>query len=160
RNRDCTAFADQPRLLVITPVFNEARHIEVVAAAMAAQTRLPDLWVVVDDGSTDGTHALLPELPFVRGLTLTRDDDTGTDGLAPAREIRAFNIAWNAVQDESRWDLIAKVDGDMALPPDYFERLIEQFAQRPRLGMAGGHYSERRSDGTWEPIRIPEHSVS
>ncbi len=39
----------EQRLLVISPVHNEASHIELIAHALAAQTRRPDLWIVVDD---------------------------------------------------------------------------------------------------------------
>ena len=45
------------RLVLITPARNEASHIERTAAAVAAQTRRPDRWLVVDDGSSDETPA-------------------------------------------------------------------------------------------------------
>ncbi len=47
------------RLLLISPVRNEQAYLELVADAVAAQTRPPDLWVVVDDGSTDRTPRIL-----------------------------------------------------------------------------------------------------
>lgn len=150
------------RLVVITPVFNEAEHIGLVAASMAAQTRPPDLWVVVDDGSTDHTLELLrrvePELSFLRVIALARDDGRALDGLAQGRVIRAFNAGWSSIAGDG-WDLIAKIDGDIDLPPHYFARVIEEFGRSPRLGMAGGHCAERRSDGSWRPLRIHEHHV-
>ena len=72
------------RLLVISPVRNEAAHIERVARAVAAQELLPAAWVVVDDGSTDDTveilRALQAELPF-----LTIVERSNTAGRRPAR---------------------------------------------------------------------------
>ena len=134
----------------------------VVAASIAAQTRAPDLWVVVDDGSTDGTPELLrrlkAELAFLRVISLPRDDGRGRDGLAQAREIRAFNIGWSSAA-EDHWDLIAKVDGDMQLPDRYFEQLIERFGEHPQLGMAGGRYIEQRPNGSWRRMRLPDHCV-
>ena len=60
----------EPRILVISPVRNEAAHIERVVRAMAAQQLAPALWLVVDDSSTDGTlellRALEPQVPFLR----------------------------------------------------------------------------------------------
>ena len=59
------------RLVVISPVRNEAAHIERVVRAMAFQTVRPVLWLVVDDASTDGTRekleAAMPDVdPGVR----------------------------------------------------------------------------------------------
>ena len=65
-----------PRLLVISPVFNEAHHLGVVAASIAGQTLRPERWIVVDDGSTDQTPELLrrlrTELSFLRAIALSR----------------------------------------------------------------------------------------
>ena len=50
------------RFLIISPMRNEAAHVERVARALAAQTVPPAEWVVVDDGSTDDTAARLQAL--------------------------------------------------------------------------------------------------
>ena len=50
------------RVCVITPVFNDAEMLAVTGASMAAQTRAPDRWVIVDDGSTDGTGEVADRL--------------------------------------------------------------------------------------------------
>ena len=47
---------------VVTPARNEAENLKRLAAALAAQTRKPKVWAVVEDGSTDGTWGLLTEL--------------------------------------------------------------------------------------------------
>ncbi len=86
------------RLVLITPARNEASHIERTAAAVAAQTRRPDRWLVVDDGSTDATPALLrhleAELPFLEVLSAPQSGHApAADRLALAAEARAFNWA-------------------------------------------------------------------
>jgi poly-beta-1,6-N-acetyl-D-glucosamine synthase len=57
-------------LLLITPARDEAAHLERTIRAVAAQTQRPDLWLIVDDGSTDATPEILAhaaaELPFLR----------------------------------------------------------------------------------------------
>src|SRR5215216_4501584 len=50
------------RLLVISPVRNEAEHLERVVASLEQQTRRPDLWLIVDDHSTDATPGILRRL--------------------------------------------------------------------------------------------------
>ena len=49
----------KPSYVVITPVRDEVEHIERTIESMAAQSNLPTRWVVVDDGSTDGTGEIL-----------------------------------------------------------------------------------------------------
>jgi biofilm PGA synthesis N-glycosyltransferase PgaC len=131
------------RLLVVSPVRNEAAHIERVARAVAAQTRPPDLWLVIDDGSSDNTASILAglerELDFmsVHAMPRTSREDAVKDRLAAAAAPRAFNFGL----DRAPWRTfthIAKLDGDTELPPRYFELLLEQFASNPRLGLAGG----------------------
>lgn len=76
------------RLLVISPVHNEAAHLELIAEAMARQTRPPDLWVLVEDNSTDDTPEIVARLAenidFVRAIS-TAEPSPAT-GLPPATE--------------------------------------------------------------------------
>ena len=58
------------RYVLITPCRDEARYARRTLESVAAQTVRPDLWVVVDDGSSDQTPQILAEyaqkLPFLR----------------------------------------------------------------------------------------------
>ncbi len=143
------------RLLVVSPVRNEAAHIERVGLALAAQTRPPDMWVVIDDRSTDETPQILErlaaQLDFMKVLQSPPPDQekTSKDRLAIAAEARAFNIALKEVSWQS-FTHIAKLDGDIELPPDYFELLLARFAAEPDLGLAGGVLREPEGDG-WGP---------
>jgi hypothetical protein len=145
------------RLLVISPVRNEAAHIERVTRAMAAQTRSPDAWVVVDDSSTDKTRIVLErlaaELPFMRIIDGPGSVGKVKDRLAAAAAPRAFNLALNGVE-WSDFTHIAKLDGDTELPPRYFELLLARFAANPQLGLAGGVRRER-IDGRDRIERVP-----
>jgi biofilm PGA synthesis N-glycosyltransferase PgaC len=149
-------------LLLITPVRNEAAHIVRTARAVEAQTRPPDLWVVVDDGSDDPTPDLLrrlaAEIPYLRVLTTPRGHTKhGPDRLALAAEARAFNWALSQV-DLDGYTHIGKLDGDIELPADYFERLLERMEREPRLGIAGGMLLEP-DGGRWRRERVPEYHV-
>jgi poly-beta-1,6-N-acetyl-D-glucosamine synthase len=145
------------RLLVISPVRNEAKHIETVAHALAAQTRPPDCWLVIDDESTDGTSehllALAPEVPFMQVVDSTQVTGPTRDRLAAAAEARVFNCALRSVSWRS-YTHVAKLDGDIELPPDYFEVLLSEFARDHELGLAGGVLLERTLDG-WALDPVP-----
>jgi glycosyltransferase involved in cell wall biosynthesis len=150
------------RLLLITPARDEALHLERTVRAVAAQTRAPDLWLIVDDGSVDETPQLLEhfaqEIPFLDGRQApAREESPGGDGLALAAEAVAFNAALQSV-DLAGFTHIGKLDADVELPPEYFERLLERFEDEPELGIAGGVLLERGSRG-WAPTRIPAHHV-
>ena len=150
------------RLLVITPVRNEAANVERTIRAMAAQTRPPDLWVVVDDGSEDDTAAiarsLAEEVPFMRVEPAPAlPAGAGRDRLAAAAELRAFNAALGAL-DWRSYTHVGKLDGDVELPPEWYERLLERFAAEPRLGIAGGDLLEPAGDG-WELLAVPDYHV-
>ena len=149
-------------MLVVSPVRNEAAHIERVVRAVAAQTHPPARWVVVDDGSTDGTLDLLRslehEVDFLRVVAHSGDAGEMRDRLAVGRAPRAFNVGLRLVLDEQDFTHIVKLDGDIELPPDYFERLLARLAADPRVGLAGGDLVEPRGDKL-ELVRIPRSHV-
>jgi len=153
------------RLLVISPVRNETEHLERVARAIAAQSRPPERWLIVDDHSTDETYPLAErlaaEMPFITPLRAPEHPPLldPRDRLASAAAPRTFNFGLQSL-DWRQFTHIAKLDGDMELPPDYFERILAEFAADPGLGMAGGLRHELVR-GRWRLERVPtEHHVN
>jgi poly-beta-1,6-N-acetyl-D-glucosamine synthase len=67
------------RYAVVTPARNEEENIRRLGAALTAQTQPPAEWVVVDDGSTDGTldvlSALASEHDWIRTVTTPEAKD-------------------------------------------------------------------------------------
>lgn len=131
------------RLVVITPARNEARLLPGLAKSMLAQTVRPLRWVIVDDGSSDGTaefaEALGQEHDWIH---LVRRDDRGRRVLGSG-VIAAFEDGLATVDDE--YDVLAKVDADLTFGARYIERLCQRFEQDPTLGAASGKvYREER----------------
>jgi hypothetical protein len=154
------------RLLLISPVRNEEAHIERIAQAVARQSRVPDLWIVVNDCSTDRTSELLSDLSaqidFLTVLDAPAAARNGivNDRLALAAEVRAFNLGLEST-DWRSFTHIAKLDGDTELPANYFESILGEFERDPTLGLAGGVYADPAPDGDgWQVVGIPsEHHV-
>lgn len=144
---------------MISPVRNETPHLELVARSLAAQTRPPDRWLLVDDGSTDGTYELATrlaaEIPFISVLRAPEPPPLldPRDRLASAAAPRTFNFGLGSV-DWRQYSHIVKLDGDMELPPEYFERILAEFATDAKLGMAGGLRKELVRD-RWRLERVP-----
>jgi GT2 family glycosyltransferase len=131
---------------LITPVRNEIESLPRVAASLTEQTVLPSLWVIVDNGSSDGTLGLANTLSrkhdWVRAIS--RPSEAQSRG-APV--VRAFHAGLREVLTAP--DVLVKLDADTSMGPTYFERLLREFAHDPSLGIASGMGYERQRDGTW-----------
>jgi glycosyltransferase involved in cell wall biosynthesis len=123
---------------VVSPCRDEAKTLPRTIAALRAQTRPPDLWVVVDDGSTDATPDILAraarELPWLRVVTRANRGFRKLGGGV----IDAFYAGLAHAEREGTFDFVAKMDGDIEFPPRYVERLLEEFARDPKLAAASG----------------------
>lgn len=125
------------RYLLISPCRDEAKYLRRTLDSVAAQTVLPALWIVVDDGSTDETPAILEDyalkLPFLR---VVRRTDRGGRKVGPG-VVEAFYDGLGAVNIDD-FDYLCKLDMDLELPARYFELLMERMESNPRIGTTSG----------------------
>jgi len=105
--------------------------------SVMAQSIPPALWVVVDDGSTDETPAILASyrsrMPYLR---VVRRENRGARSVGPG-VIEAFYAGLETVTLEE-FDYVCKLDLDLVMPPRYFETIMERMEANPRLGTASG----------------------
>jgi len=125
------------RYVVVTPVRDEVEFIEQTIKAVASQTVRPLEWVIVDDGSTDGTDRALSrwasELSWLHVVSRPNRGFRKSGGGV----VEAFYDGFNVLQSHD-WHFIVKLDGDLTFSPDYFEKCFEHFSEHPRLGIGGG----------------------
>jgi biofilm PGA synthesis N-glycosyltransferase PgaC len=152
------------RILIISPVRNEAAHIEQVARALSAQELPPARWIVVDDSSTDDTLEILrrleAEISVLTVIEAVKQPKSGQvrDRLARAAAPRTFNVGLAAAGDTRDYTHVMKLDGDIELPPSYLRELTDRMAQDPKLGMAGCLLDEPKEGGGVRRIKIaPNH---
>jgi len=126
--------------VLITPARNEEAFIEGTIVSMVAQTARPLRWVIVSDGSTDGTDAIVKRYAAQHAwIELVRLPERRDRQFAA--KARAFAAGYERMQDLA-FDLVGNLDADITLPPDFYAFLLERFAERPKLGVAGTPFVE------------------
>jgi len=147
------------RYVVISPCRNEARHARRTLDSVLAQSVPPTLWVVVDDGSTDGTPDILADYAARHpSLRVLRRADRGRRAVGPG-VIEAFRDGLATV-DLGAFGYLCKLDLDLDLPAGYFEGLMAKMRAEPRLGTCSGMpYFRTRSGRRVSEKCGPEMSV-
>ncbi|HJR59550.1 MAG TPA: glycosyltransferase family A protein [Vicinamibacterales bacterium] len=144
------------RYAAVTPVRDEAANLPRLAAALASQTCRPAAWIIVDTGSTDDTVRIARDLGTTCPWTTVAHLPAQTQLARGAPIVRAFHHGVAALHDLP--DIVVKLDADVSFDPDYFERLLANFARDPGLGMASGMAYEMEG-GRWQPRFNTANSV-
>jgi biofilm PGA synthesis N-glycosyltransferase PgaC len=134
------------RYVLITPCRDEAAFARYTLDSVVAQSVRPAQWVIVDDGSTDATPAILAEyaarFAFIRVI---RRHDRGRRSVGPG-VVDAFYAGYATI-DPTEFDYLCKLDLDLEIPPRYFELLMHRMEADPRLGTCSGKLYYRGRGG-------------
>ena len=135
--------------ILITPARNEGANIERTIRCVIAQTLRPLRWLIVNDGSTDGTGDVVrtyaKDHDWIELVDMPHHRDRSF-----AAKAHCFNAAYELVRPLA-FDVIGNLDADLSFDPDYFEFLIQKFTDDSTLGVAGtifredGYSSETKS---------------
>ena len=146
-----------PSYAVITPTRNEEQNLARLGLSMTRQNLEPRRWVIVDNGSTDGTaevaRQLAEEYPWITLLEVP-GEATPVRG-API--VRAFHAGVEALDEHV--DAVVKLDADVSFEPDFFERMMSAFERDPSLGITGGLCVERNAAGSWVECHVTRDHV-
>ena len=141
--------------VLITPAHNEESFIEKTLASMVAQTVPPERWVIVDDGSTDGTTEIgenyTSRYPWIELVRLPQRRDRSFAG-----KVHAFNAGLERVQS-LQFEVIGNLDADLSFDADYLEFLMEKFSEDPKLGVAGTPFLENGYDSARDSFEGENH---
>ena len=126
--------------VIVTAARNEAAIIARTLESVVAQSRRPDRWVIVDDGSTDRTAGIVAEYvqqyPWIVLLERPARIDRNFAG-----KVRAVNTGIEALGDLP-FEILVNLDADVSFEPDYMEFLLRKFADDPKLGIAGTPFTQ------------------
>jgi dolichol-phosphate mannosyltransferase len=109
----------EPQVSIVLPTYNEVGNIVRLIDALAALVPEPKEFIVVDDGSTDGTAAAVDELSG-------RNPDVR---LIVRKEERGLSSAIQTGIDASRGSVVVWMDADFSLPPETVPKLLAFLSQ-------------------------------
>jgi biofilm PGA synthesis N-glycosyltransferase PgaC len=129
-----------PSYVLITPARDEAQFIELTIRSVVAQTVRPIKWVIVSDGSTDGTDDIVIKYasanPWIELLRISERRERHFAG-----KVRAFNAGYDRVKDLG-YDVIGSLDADTSFDENYFSFLLLKLVQDHTLGLVGTAFRE------------------
>jgi poly-beta-1,6-N-acetyl-D-glucosamine synthase len=141
--------------VLITPARNEAAFIELTLKSVTTQTVPPRKWVIVSDGSTDGTDDLVKkyaaDFSWIELVQMPERRERSFAGKAVAVSTGQARLG------ELQYDVIGNLDADVSFDSDYFAFLMQRFAENPRLGVGGTAFKEEgNADYNYEFVGL-EH---
>jgi hypothetical protein len=146
--------------VIVSPARDEVEFARRTLDSVTKQTVPPALWVIVDDGSTDGTSELLAEyaarFPYIQ---VRKRPNRGGRSVGPG-VIEAFYAGLDSVGSLEPFNYLCKLDLDLDLPSRYFETLIERMEAEPRLGTCSGKAyfpGPGNKSKTWDGELIAEY---
>lgn len=133
---------------IVIPAHNEEAYLATTLDSVVQQTLLPKKVVIVNDHSTDGTEQIIDR--YAAEYAFMEKVNTTSSGLRlpGSKVITAFNAGLE--QLDEAYDFIVKLDADLILPADYFEKIAGIFQSHPEVGMAGGFLHEKDGQGRWK----------
>lgn len=126
--------------VLVTAARNEEAFIENTVRSVLAQTLRPLAWIIVSDGSTDRTDAIVASFtrtwPWIKLLRMPEHRDRQF-----AAKAQCFKAGYEHLR-ELEFDLIGNLDADITFEPDYYQFLLTKFEEQPDLGVAGTPFTE------------------
>ena len=143
--------------ILVTPARNEAAYLLKLIKCIEAQTIKPARWVIVSDGSTDDTDEIAaraaksnPSIKLIRC--------SGGERRSFGSKALAFKAGHDASKDVS-YDYIGNLDADLTMAPNYYERILEEMSNNPKLGVASGVLWDKTKTGYRRTISNLNHAV-
>jgi poly-beta-1,6-N-acetyl-D-glucosamine synthase len=146
-----------PTYVVVTPAFNEEKYIHHPIESMLRQTILPFKWIIVDDGSQDGTAQIIEAVAKQHDWI-----DYHYINKNPGQTYYSSNVyailKGIKLVEELPYSHLAILDADIDLCDDYYERIFEKFAHNEALGIATGTYLEQEGNDWVAKRTDPKHT--
>lgn len=122
--------------VLVTPARNEAQYLPGVIDSVVSQKRRPLYWIIISDGSTDGTNEIAERAAslhrFIRFVS-----GQGSSQRSFGSKARAFQSAAEYLAGFN-YSYIGNLDADITLAPNYYAEIIARMEADSRLGVSSG----------------------
>lgn len=136
------------RYVLITPARDEACFIEETIKSVVSQSKPPLRWIIVSDGSTDGTDEIVERFAALYSwIELVRMPERRERHFAG--KAYAFDAGYARVRMLD-YDAIASLDADITLEEDHFAFLLNRLAEDGSLGLVGTPFRESSQESTYD----------
>lgn len=124
----------RPTITILIPAHNEEKMIASCVDSCLLQTRAADQIIVVNDGSTDHTGAILSR--YGDGITVITNN-TATGNKSRAQEIGIKHITT---------DIFIATDGDTVLDEHFVENIEREFVEHPETAAVAGYVQSMKGN--------------
>jgi hypothetical protein len=118
---------------------------------MVAQTRLPERWIIVNDGSTDATAEIIDNAArsheWIEPRHFAPKHLRAEGGESAIARLLTPELA-------TCYAFIMRLDADLTFDSDFAELLLDEFARDHKLGIAGATLYEPDGSG-WREVPTP-----
>jgi poly-beta-1,6-N-acetyl-D-glucosamine synthase len=138
--------------IAITPARDEQSFLPALIDSMTSQKVLPRRWIIIDDGSSDLSGAIIDaaaaRYPFIEAKHLRHDRKR-----EPGGESVIMRFLDSKTWGEAQY--LVRFDADLLFGSNYLKLLFDEFERDPKLGIASGDLLEPDGEG-WSVPRGPE----
>lgn len=124
-----------------TPAYNELDNLKELSRDVSNQSVKPDLWLIVDDGSDDGTVDFLDNLSREYSWIEWIDSEIGGQG--------HFNRVWKVIRKginvllKKKSDYVGILAADTRISEKYYEKIVREMETDENLGVCAGLHYEK-----------------
>lgn len=119
---------DTPTLTIFTPTYNRAHTLPRTYESLVAQDCKDFIWLIVDDGSTDGTAELVKEW---------QGRDNGFEIRYVYKENGGMHTAHNTAYENIDTELNTCIDSDDRAAKGAVRKILKKWSEVSKLGYAG-----------------------
>lgn len=144
------------KVCIIIPIFNEQDFIKKSVESLIGQTTKPAEVIYVNDNSTDNSKNIIENLIKSHEWIRLIDRESIQEHMPGAKVVEAFNFGLKHLK--TKFDIICKFDGDIVLPKNYIEKILEIFNKKQSIGIVGGNlYIFKKDKWIYENIAAKTH---